>query len=209
MPIYAQHHCGIYEIRCLVSGKVYVGSSKNVPGRLYKHRWQLRKGQHYNLHLQRAWDLYGEESFTFKKVSDCALTAQFEEEQRRFALYTWDFLYNTSREARQGGTRTGQTQSEKTKQKIGDANRGRASWNKGGVNTWATEAASARVEHYPNLLVAEHLDGRVLQFTHEAEAARQLGYKRKRINESLRRSTRLTTGWKFCWMPKGVCHPNL
>lgn len=55
---------GIYKIRNKVNGKYYVGSSNNIKRRvLYEHFGMLRDGDHFNKHLQNAWNKYGEDSF--------------------------------------------------------------------------------------------------------------------------------------------------
>jgi len=59
---------GIYALRCTANGKIYVGRTCNFKRRLAAHVCGLRRGSHVNLHLQRAWLLYGEESFTFDVV---------------------------------------------------------------------------------------------------------------------------------------------
>jgi GIY-YIG catalytic domain len=56
---------GIYQIRCKVNGKIYIGSAVALNARWLKHRTDLRRGKHRNSHLQFAWDKYGEESFDF------------------------------------------------------------------------------------------------------------------------------------------------
>jgi hypothetical protein len=56
---------GIYQIRCKVNGKIYIGSAVALNARWLKHRAGLRRGKHRNSHLQFAWDKYGEESFDF------------------------------------------------------------------------------------------------------------------------------------------------
>lgn len=56
---------GIYEILNKVNGKRYIGKSKNTKSRWQQHRSSLRGGKHHNVHLQRAWDTYKEESFSF------------------------------------------------------------------------------------------------------------------------------------------------
>lgn len=56
---------GIYQIRCIPTGKIYIGSAVSLRDRWDKHRASLRKGKHRNIHLQSAWDKYGEESFEF------------------------------------------------------------------------------------------------------------------------------------------------
>src|SRR5580704_3526986 len=56
---------GIYSITHTASGRVYIGSSANAPKRVRFHMRNLFAGTHWNAHLQRAWDLYGEEAFLF------------------------------------------------------------------------------------------------------------------------------------------------
>lgn len=59
---------GIYLIRNIRNGRVYVGSSVNVSKRLYVHRWRLERGDHDSRMLQRAWEKYGSEAFVFELV---------------------------------------------------------------------------------------------------------------------------------------------
>lgn len=66
------HKTGIYEIRNVVNGKVYIGSAKNFSLRWNTHRSFLSKGTHHSPHLQAAWSKYGEHSFEFKKLLVCA-----------------------------------------------------------------------------------------------------------------------------------------
>jgi len=54
---------GIYQIRCIPTGKIYVGSAVNMRARWIRHRWELRRSIHGNEHLQSGWDKYGEDSF--------------------------------------------------------------------------------------------------------------------------------------------------
>jgi group I intron endonuclease len=60
---------GIYQLRCLPTGKVYVGKATNLGRRWSFHRRHLNQGRHYDPHLQAAWDLFGEESFEFSVVA--------------------------------------------------------------------------------------------------------------------------------------------
>ena len=59
---------GVYSIRCLTNGLVYVGSSKNIKRRWSAHVSDLRKGKHSSSFLQRAWDKYGRDVFLFETV---------------------------------------------------------------------------------------------------------------------------------------------
>jgi group I intron endonuclease len=73
---------GVYVIRCLVTMKEYIGSSNNINHRLSAHRSHLRAGTHQNPHLQRAWDKYGEDNFTFSSVFYCDSDDVLNEEQK-------------------------------------------------------------------------------------------------------------------------------
>lgn len=64
--------CGIYAITCVQNGKVYVGQTKErFERRYWHHRWHLENGSHHNTHLQRAWNKYGDNNFTFSVLEVC------------------------------------------------------------------------------------------------------------------------------------------
>lgn len=112
---------GIYFIKNIVNGNRYIGSAINIKGRWAAHKHELRKGIHRNSHVQRAWNLYGEESFLFEVV-------EFVKEKgdllSREQFYLDKFLpeYNISKIA---GSLLGMRHSEEARAKIGDAVRGR------------------------------------------------------------------------------------
>src|SRR5580765_4345316 len=56
---------GIYEIRNIVSGRVYVGSSHDIIYRFRKHRERLNGGYHSSLRFQASWKKHGQDAFTF------------------------------------------------------------------------------------------------------------------------------------------------
>jgi group I intron endonuclease len=63
--------CGIYKIKNLVDGKIYIGSSINVENREYKHFWMLNKNIHDNNHLQNSYNKIGSENFKFEVIEEC------------------------------------------------------------------------------------------------------------------------------------------
>src|SRR4051794_16550207 len=73
--------CGIYQILCRPTGKVYIGSSVRIYQRWYEHRRQLRSGKHHSPHLQFAWNKYGEEAFRFSVLEECGAEDVLEREQ--------------------------------------------------------------------------------------------------------------------------------
>lgn len=56
---------GVYQIYCVPTGKIYIGSAVDLWGRWEKHRSSLRRGNHRNVYLQNAWNKYGEANFVF------------------------------------------------------------------------------------------------------------------------------------------------
>ncbi len=59
---------GIYQIRNLVNGKIFVGSSLNLHGKSNSFKFQLRSGLHVNSELQKDYSQFGEENFVFEIV---------------------------------------------------------------------------------------------------------------------------------------------
>ena len=60
---------GIYILLNKINNKWYVGSSVNIVRERYRHhKNMLRKNIHHCLHLQRAWNKYGENCFEFHIV---------------------------------------------------------------------------------------------------------------------------------------------
>jgi|SRR5690554_6146055 len=64
--------CGIYVIKNILNGKIYVGSSVDIDKRWVRHKRELRKGQHHNKHLQSAYTKYGVENFTYDVIHECS-----------------------------------------------------------------------------------------------------------------------------------------
>lgn len=66
---------GIYVITNTVNNKIYIGKSINLRKRKNEHFNKLRQNKHENSKLQRAFNKYGEENFTFTTlVEDDTLT---------------------------------------------------------------------------------------------------------------------------------------
>jgi group I intron endonuclease len=64
----ALHQSGIYCIRNIVSGRVYVGSAINIRQRWAVHRKRLRDGTHHSPTLQRSWLKHGPDAFVFEII---------------------------------------------------------------------------------------------------------------------------------------------
>ena len=63
---------GVYLILNTKNNNKYVGSSIGLDKREYNHTCLLNKQTHGNIHLQRAWNKYGEDAFQFHILALCA-----------------------------------------------------------------------------------------------------------------------------------------
>ena len=78
---------GIYQIRNLKNDKVYIGSAKSLKDRKNLHFSKLRRGIHHSIVLQRAFNLYGVNSFSFEVIEEVAeLKNLIEREQHYFDI---------------------------------------------------------------------------------------------------------------------------
>jgi hypothetical protein len=57
---------GIYQIKNIVNGKIFIGTSKNLPGKLNSCKFQLTNGSHMNRELQKEYSQFGETGFSFE-----------------------------------------------------------------------------------------------------------------------------------------------
>ncbi len=57
---------GIYKITCLANKRIYIGSAVNLLKRKRDHFNTLRRNNHCNIHMQRAWNKYSPDVFTFE-----------------------------------------------------------------------------------------------------------------------------------------------
>ena len=61
---------GVYMIKCLINGKVYIGKSNDVKRRWREHKSRLKRNNHENEKLQYDWNKYGEDNFEFKLIEN-------------------------------------------------------------------------------------------------------------------------------------------
>ena len=57
---------GVFQVRNLATGKVFICVSPDLPAMLNRQRAQLRLGMHPNRELQADWTAYGSEAFAFE-----------------------------------------------------------------------------------------------------------------------------------------------
>lgn len=78
---------GIYKIKNVIDGKIYIGQSVNVQRRLKVHKNRLTKGSHENNYLQNAVIKYGIDNFTFEIIEFCKLDLLDEKERFYISFY--------------------------------------------------------------------------------------------------------------------------
>lgn len=132
---------GIYMIRNEAAGNGYVGSAVNLRRRWRDHRNLLSRGAHRSAILQAAWSKNGADAFAFEVVEFTCRSRLLEREQ------VWlDFFrpaYNIANVAR--APMLGRKQSESTRAKIGQANKGRRTFGRiASAETRAKLSASLR-----------------------------------------------------------------
>lgn len=64
---------GVYCIKNIKNNKVYIGQSININRRRYDHKRLLEQGKHNNIYLQREFNKYGSDSFTFEIIKYCPI----------------------------------------------------------------------------------------------------------------------------------------
>lgn len=115
----------IYKITNVKNNKVYIGQTiKRLASiRFSNHVYKLTRNKHANEHLQRAWNKYGRDSFTFEVIETClTLDAVDEREVYWISFYkatNTEFGYNKSL----GGHGT-HSVSDETRRRISIANTG-------------------------------------------------------------------------------------
>ena len=78
---------GIYMIKNLINNKIYIGLSKNLKDRLYRHKSKLKLNKHHNRHLQYAYNYYGSNSFSFSVIEKCSLDIIDQREKHYINFY--------------------------------------------------------------------------------------------------------------------------
>lgn len=128
---------GVYSITNSENGKRYIGSTLNLSRRKWEHFSHLRCRTHENRHLQSAFNLYGEDKFSFDVLERCPIPLLVEREQKFIDSFNREeHLYNIyenverpnhSLETRllMSASHLGKRHSEESKRKISNANRGK------------------------------------------------------------------------------------
>lgn len=125
---------GIYQIRNLVNGKIYVGSAVNLRRRKREHFNRLKNNKHPNIKLQRAYKKYGENNLVFEIIELVPNKEQLLDREQYYIdhLNSVNKGYNICPVA---GSSLKVKRSDETKAKISETLKGHIPWNKGLTNT--------------------------------------------------------------------------
>lgn len=180
---------GIYKITNLTNEKFYLGSSNDCHQRWIEHLSDLRRNQHHSIHLQRAWNKYGESNFIHEIIEEVNnIEVILEKEQYWLDIlkpYYKDIGYNICSVA---GKTTGFKHSEETKKLLSKLGKGlkrteetkqRISKGLKGINTWTKDKKQSE-EHiqkrFKNLIgvsrpqeVIDKISIKVLMFSKDNE----------------------------------------
>ena len=116
---------GVYRITNLQNSKVYVGSTSLLKRRKADHWQLLRRGAHFNMHLQAAWNKYGEDSFVFSVLVTCGEADLLRLEQQFIDLYLSADQERGYNIAPVAGTCRGYSHTDEAKRRIASAMRGK------------------------------------------------------------------------------------
>lgn len=111
---------GIYQIRNLVNGKLYIGSAVNLNARRDTHYSKLKNNTHHSPHLQNSYNKHSREVFKFEVLFTCPKEDLIRLEQ--YCINNYQPEYNICQVA---GSCLGVKRSNETKQKLRDCQLGR------------------------------------------------------------------------------------
>lgn len=115
---------GVYRIRCVITGKVYVGSSLDLDRRLYGHRRKLILGKHANAHLQASWNKHGPDAFVLEILETVDPECLLDSEQRHIDAHDSANRQRGFNIRRRAESNFGLTVSPETRARISAAHKG-------------------------------------------------------------------------------------
>lgn len=207
---------GIYQIRQLSTGKLYIGSTaNNFYDRMCAHNSVLKRGKHSSTHLQRAWDKYGKNDFVFEiveELSDISSILQIELSYiNKYQTTNKNRGFNIAKEV--SPNRLGHHQSSETRKKISKTltgikrsieTRKKMGVTKRGTNSpmWGKKQSLDTITKRTKNLCKKirRSDGK--EFNSLKEAAAEMGCHYQSISDSLRNGRRCK-GFLFYYVVGG------
>lgn len=110
---------GVYAILNKNSGKLYIGSSKDIESRINHHFTCLKASRHRNRYLQRSYN-FNQEDYTWFLVEECKREDRFSREQYWIDYYSVANLYNSNPYVDRPPDTTGMKMSEEFRKKCSE-----------------------------------------------------------------------------------------
>lgn len=118
---------GIYRIKNKLNEKYCIGSSIDIARRWNEHRRALEDSNHWNVHLQRAWNKHGKENFIFEAVEEIENEKALRVTEQKYLDEGFELgvLYNIAKEAiapMRGRKHTEEFKHEQSERMCGEGN---------------------------------------------------------------------------------------
>jgi len=197
---------GVYRIRNLADGKLYLGTTTRLKARRYRHFYDLQRGAHRNRHLQSAYNKDGAAMFAFEVLAYVPPEDLRTIEQTLLDVF-WDNgarCYNQARDA--SAPTRGRVMSDDHRRKLSEAQRGKPGrrWDKATRKTRRpiTDATRAKMKTSGSLHNAkQHAsvvspDGTIREIFNLARFARDNGLSQSNLRAVLREERASHFGWR-------------
>jgi group I intron endonuclease len=173
--------CGIYKIENAANGKLYVGSTKCLRKRKNGHFSNLRRNVHHSMHLQNAFNKYGEDNLIFSILEYCEEIDLEEKEAGWIAkLRSNDRRFGYNARIHVSSNR-GYKHTEESKRKISESLKGKAHQHPYKISEDARQLKRERCkEQNPGQYRTQESERKRLQSIRESIAGKPISDKHKK-----------------------------
>ena len=84
----------IYKIENLINHKKYIGLTNNIQRRYLRHFSDLKRGCHDNSFLQKEYNIYGKDNFSFEQIFEGDISSKEISEKEKYYIKLYDSFHN-------------------------------------------------------------------------------------------------------------------